>query len=165
MTTALYRHFAADGALLYVGISSNHLRRLLQHESGAAWAKEIASVTVEHHATRALAIAAERAAIASENPRHNSPPRWTAYGQRRAYVEPVWSVWHAGSGRAAGWFDRESAYRLHARFTGLYELGPDDLRVSAVDPAEAEEIPPETALSEEWLDSRFGKVVHVIGAR
>lgn len=69
--TALYRHFDAFGRLLYVGISGSHLRRLAQHADGASWATDIASVTVDHYPTRAVAVAAERQAIRTERPAHN----------------------------------------------------------------------------------------------
>ena len=35
--TALYRHFAVTGKLLYVGIATNPLDRLSQHKQGAEW--------------------------------------------------------------------------------------------------------------------------------
>lgn len=35
MRTALYRHFDAAGALLYVGISLNSIQRTAQHKHGA----------------------------------------------------------------------------------------------------------------------------------
>ena len=38
---ALYRHFAADGSLLYVGISLSALNRLGQHKQNAEWFDKI----------------------------------------------------------------------------------------------------------------------------
>ena len=67
----LYRHFDKDGALLYVGISCNAITRLKQHEHDSGWAAEIARVDIEHFASREEALAAERAAIKNERPKHN----------------------------------------------------------------------------------------------
>lgn len=71
MTCALYRHFDADGALLYVGITNDPRRRLKQHKRTARWSEQIASVTVKWLADRDEAIAAERKAIAEERPLFN----------------------------------------------------------------------------------------------
>ena len=68
--THLYRHFAADGTLLYVGISLSALGRLQAHRA-SAWSEDIARVEVETYPTRAAALAAEKAAIKSERPKHN----------------------------------------------------------------------------------------------
>lgn len=69
--TALYRHYNAEGKLLYVGISLNHLARLTQHRSSAHWYEEIVQVTIEWFATRDEAENAEQVAIIGENPLHN----------------------------------------------------------------------------------------------
>ena len=68
MTGAVYRFFASDGTLLYVGRSMTALARLAQHEVGAPWFNEAATITIEYHAD---APEAERRAILSERPRHN----------------------------------------------------------------------------------------------
>lgn len=68
---SLYRHFDKDGNLLYVGVSINHLARLLQHRVNAHWFKDIATITVEHFETRKECMRAERVAIVTENPAHN----------------------------------------------------------------------------------------------
>ena len=72
MKTALYRHFDADGMLLYVGISKNPKRRMSEHSSRAAWFSQIAHVAVEWLDSRTAALLAERRAILSERPEHNS---------------------------------------------------------------------------------------------
>lgn len=69
--TDLYRHFDADGALLYVGISLSALGRLQAHKSGSHWSSKIASVTIESFATREEALRAEKEAIRTERPRFN----------------------------------------------------------------------------------------------
>jgi predicted GIY-YIG superfamily endonuclease len=61
----LYRHFAADGSLLYVGISLCAINRLSQHKEGSHWFD---------HPDRKQALAAERAAIMRERPKHNLRP-------------------------------------------------------------------------------------------
>ncbi len=69
--TALYRHFAADGTLLYVGISLSVAARLSQHMHGSRWAAEIARVEVTQYPYRAAAVEAEQDAIRSERPKFN----------------------------------------------------------------------------------------------
>ena len=69
--TALYRHFDADGRLLYVGISLNAIARLTQHRLTAHWFRSIARIEIEWHESRELAEAAEREAIKQERPAHN----------------------------------------------------------------------------------------------
>jgi excisionase family DNA binding protein len=67
----LYRHFADDGTLLYVGISNNPFNRLGQHEEVSCWFGEVATVKIEHFKTREAAMAAERKAVFEETPRYN----------------------------------------------------------------------------------------------
>ncbi len=69
--TVLYRHFDGDGQLLYVGISSNPFRRALDHKIRSTWMKRAAFTTYEWFGDRESALAAERIAIAEENPAHN----------------------------------------------------------------------------------------------
>lgn len=71
MVCQLYRHFDAEGRLLYVGISLSAVFRLSQHKSVSHWVPEIARVTIENFPSREDAIKAERAAIRSEKPLHN----------------------------------------------------------------------------------------------
>lgn len=70
-TTSLYRHFAADGSLLYVGISLSWPQRTRSHARHARWFEEVARVEIEHFPTREAALGAEREAIKSEKPRFN----------------------------------------------------------------------------------------------
>jgi hypothetical protein len=70
-TTQLYRHFDAEGRLLYVGISLSAVHRLAQHKKTAEWHKNIAKVTVETFETREAALFAETVAIQTENPTYN----------------------------------------------------------------------------------------------
>lgn len=69
--TCLYRHFAADGSLLYVGMTNSALRRIDGHRAKSGWVDQIHRVEIEWFATRAEAHAAERAAIVAEQPKHN----------------------------------------------------------------------------------------------
>ena len=69
--TKLYRHFDADGHLLYVGISLSAVARLNQHMDISHWSDAISEVRVETLPDRNAALAAETAAIQSENPKHN----------------------------------------------------------------------------------------------
>lgn len=69
--TFLYRHFNEAGDLLYVGISLCVVSRLSQHVDGSPWAAEIANITITHFPTRPEALAAEAAAILTENPKYN----------------------------------------------------------------------------------------------
>jgi predicted GIY-YIG superfamily endonuclease len=72
---AVYRHFAADGTLLYVGVSHDPTRRLYEHKCRTDWAGEVARTTVEWFDSRAAAFEAERAAIEAEAPMFNRDPR------------------------------------------------------------------------------------------
>lgn len=71
MRTHLYRHFSADGTLLYVGISMSALIRLSQHKVHSAWFDNIRSVTIELFDSRKDGLEAERRAIETELPKHN----------------------------------------------------------------------------------------------
>lgn len=68
--TMLYRHFDKRRKLLYVGISSDALKRAKSHGQ-KPWGHLIAKITVEHFPTREEAEAAEKAAILAELPRFN----------------------------------------------------------------------------------------------
>lgn len=69
--TALYRHWDAEGNLLYVGISLSPLVRLCQHRDASAWYSAIATVTVAWFDSREQAAEAEVVAIKTEGPKHN----------------------------------------------------------------------------------------------
>jgi len=69
--TAIYRHYAIDGTLLYVGISISALARTAQHRDTSGWYGRIAIITVEWLDTRLDAEAAEAAAIMKEQPLYN----------------------------------------------------------------------------------------------
>ncbi len=85
--TSLYRHFAEDGELLYIGISVSALSRLGQHEKHAPWFDKICHVTVEHFDTRKAALEAERNAIQAEKPTHNKHHNRPELEAATRYVE------------------------------------------------------------------------------
>lgn len=82
--TALYRFYDAVGQLLYVGITNNIPRRLGQHSDTKAWFHDTTNITVEHHATRTIALAAEKSAIQVEHPKYNLVHN---HGRRRIEVK------------------------------------------------------------------------------
>jgi len=71
MITDLYRHFDADGRLLYVGVSFHAVVRAYQHKAGAEWWAQAVTMKVERFPTREAALLAEREAIKQEKPLHN----------------------------------------------------------------------------------------------
>ena len=71
MRTALYRQYADDNSLLYVGISLNAQNRLSQHYKSSAWFTEVTDVKIEWFDTREEALKAEVDAIRSEKPKCN----------------------------------------------------------------------------------------------
>jgi hypothetical protein len=89
--TALYRHWDADGELLYVGISLSAVGRLAQHRASAPWFVDIANVTIEWFDTRAEAQAAEIEAITLEHPLHNKAHR--AANDNQTSVRAGWSIY------------------------------------------------------------------------
>lgn len=95
--TALYRHYDASGALLYVGISLDTIRRTQQHKLGAHWFERIARIEIEWLASRADAEHAERAAIKAERPAHNivhnggTKPAIDFAWSLSAYANEAWS--------------------------------------------------------------------------
>lgn len=70
--TALYRHYDAEGTLLYVGASLHPVYRQIQHHADAHWFNAVARIDVEWFDSKAAAMAAEAAAIATDRPAFNS---------------------------------------------------------------------------------------------
>lgn len=69
--TSVYRHFDAEGRLLYVGASCHFGVRTLQHMRDSHWYFDVARIDVEHHPNRMRAERAEAIAIRDEKPLHN----------------------------------------------------------------------------------------------
>jgi predicted GIY-YIG superfamily endonuclease len=67
----LYRHFDAEGALLYVGITVDMPRRGREHATTSEWFERAARTTFESFLTRGAALEAERTAVIVERPRYN----------------------------------------------------------------------------------------------
>lgn len=67
----LYRFFAADDRLLYIGITCNPGKRFERHRGEKSWWGQIARIEMESHPTRQALKDAERHAIDEELPAHN----------------------------------------------------------------------------------------------
>lgn len=67
----VYRLYNESGALLYVGMSNNVPKRLVQQARAQSWWPEVASHTAEAYPDRSDAAAAERHAIETEDPKYN----------------------------------------------------------------------------------------------
>ncbi len=72
---AIYRHYDVDGRLLYVGKSVQPLNRQQQHEVEAHWFNQIVKIEIQWFDLTTDMDAAERQAIATENPIFNLA-RW-----------------------------------------------------------------------------------------
>jgi excisionase family DNA binding protein len=68
---ALYRFYAADDTLLYIGITQELPTRLKVHDGTKPWYHQVAYIKVEHFDTRDDALEAEEKAIRAEQPLHN----------------------------------------------------------------------------------------------
>jgi predicted GIY-YIG superfamily endonuclease len=99
--TDLYRHYDAQGALLYVGIADDWQQRLRTHSRTAEWFPRAARLSLEYHPTRESAAAAELAAIRTEWPLYNvfaSPWKTGAYLRDQRWIRKTAAI---GRGR---WF-------------------------------------------------------------
>lgn len=89
MRTALYRHFAADESLLYVGVSLSWPERTKAHSRKAEWFEQIARVSIEWFETREAALQAERMAIKSERPKFNVVHNRDVKARPHANLPPI----------------------------------------------------------------------------
>lgn len=82
----VYRMFAEDGTLLYIGASSNVKARIKNHYLSRSWVGEqVVGLTIsEPYSTQAECYAAEREAIMAENPVHNKVGRGSRVAKREA---------------------------------------------------------------------------------
>lgn len=69
--TAVYRHYDADGCLLYVGITKNLGDRFRWHRARSPWANEVCHTRICWFASKLKAQKEERRAIKEERPREN----------------------------------------------------------------------------------------------
>jgi predicted GIY-YIG superfamily endonuclease len=86
-TFALYRMFAADGRLIYVGQTSDPGTRVGMHRRSKDWWREVASIQLAHFDTREDLLRAEREAIETERPQYNIVYRCSRRAAKRAPVE------------------------------------------------------------------------------
>ena len=70
MKTALYRHYDATGALLYVGITADPMGRFGAHSRNSGWFTRVARIEIMWFDDREAALLAERKAITDEKPPH-----------------------------------------------------------------------------------------------
>ena len=73
----VYRHFDAEGGLLYIGQTKKYGARVVGHRK-KPWFAEVARVEFEHFDSEREALDAEKRAIWYENPKHNvrrNPPK------------------------------------------------------------------------------------------
>jgi len=71
---ALYRHYDADGVLLYVGVSANPKRRLWEHKCRTEWAAQVVWSETVWFDDKLSALAAEAEAVATCCPQFNKKP-------------------------------------------------------------------------------------------
>ena len=71
LQTELYRHFDADGQLLYVGISYRMPGRTNEHARRSSWFAKVARTTTETFPNKRAAMDAELRAIKTERPIYN----------------------------------------------------------------------------------------------
>ena len=83
----LYRHFDAQGRLLYIGISLSAVTRLMGHRAGSQWFRKIARVEIQTFPSRAIALQMEREAIQKEHPRYNIEHTYRKLKGRRLPTE------------------------------------------------------------------------------
>ena len=79
--TALYRHFDAEGQLLYVGITCGMSNRDRRHAQKSDWHDQVVRTETEWLPSRGHALALEKVAIQHELPPHNK------YNARTAAIE------------------------------------------------------------------------------
>ena len=71
MSGYLYRHFDKKGTLLYVGITNNIAKRIIDHKKDSDWFENVANITIQHFKHREDAIEVEKKTIIKEKPLHN----------------------------------------------------------------------------------------------
>lgn len=84
--TALYRHYDAEGTLLYLGITGSPSLRAEQHRDRSPWWRFVADTTVEWFVSRDAATEAERDAIHDELPVFNGTHNKANRDAQAAYL-------------------------------------------------------------------------------
>lgn len=72
INNTVYRFFASDGRVLYIGCTSDPGKRFAKHAINRAWWRAVDKISLEHYETMELALEAERRAIESEEPYYNT---------------------------------------------------------------------------------------------
>lgn len=122
--TTLYRLYAADDSLLYVGIAGNPGRRWEQHAGVKPWWGHVSRTTCEHFPTREAAARAELVAIRTENPKHNIAgargPRIGSAVPTRTPPNPETAPYRPGT--LWTWKNKRSGHARTERIELLWEL-------------------------------------------
>lgn len=106
---ALYRHFDADGELLYVGIAANPFKRTGEHRTHADWFASVVRIDIEWFDSRAEAKAAETQAIGKGQPENNR-------SEKRFSPDELQSALH----------EREGAHVYDAELCGFVPIRGED---------------------------------------
>ena len=88
--TAVYRLFDAHGTLLYVGVTSDPLRRWAAERYAHEWWAAVVQHKCEWYDTRKLALAVEAQAIRAEKPLHNVDGRRLPRSPKTPPLEQIW---------------------------------------------------------------------------
>jgi hypothetical protein len=88
VTTTLYRLYADNGELLYVGLSMYPPARFKRHEAERPWWSAVASIRLEPFSDPVAAAEAEREAIRLEFPLHNVNGSPTERQKRQPIMDP-----------------------------------------------------------------------------
>jgi hypothetical protein len=94
--TILYRFYGENNALLYIGISDKWISRMKQHSYDKPWFEDVETVRIQRFSSRPDALAAERAAIHAEHPKHNVAHNTESERQRydwKISVNTAMRVW------------------------------------------------------------------------
>lgn len=67
----VYRFYDVNGALLYIGVTSNPYKRWERHENTKPWFGDVAVITRSLYQDKASAYEAERRGIIAEHPKYN----------------------------------------------------------------------------------------------
>ncbi len=99
----LYRFWAADGSLLYIGLTMDPGTRWRAHRHTQPWWATVAMVTIEHFPDRETVTLAEVAAIKAEKPKHNVRDAGSRKGKKRQSRRRVLAVSVCPRGCVGGW--------------------------------------------------------------
>lgn len=86
--TALYRHFDAEGRLLYVGITDGLTQRDKQHAHFSSWHDDVEETKTQWCLSRQHALDLEAVAIRHEKPIHNIACNPAKHKTKRKKVAP-----------------------------------------------------------------------------